>query len=101
MRNLVIYLSALGTLSPALAISHGAAQLRDLLAYPKYDVQFMNDLPLSTSDADRAKTLGIETEIEWLDLRLASQDQRRLGDGSQAEPAEVGHCNSQRGSHLG
>jgi protein OS-9 len=96
MRNLIIYLSALGTLSPTLAISHGAAQLRDLLAYPKYDVQFLNDLPLSHSDADRAERLGVETENEWLDLRLFTPDRRRLGDGNQVEAAEVGYMSGQK-----
>lgn len=90
MRYLHIYLAALGTLSPTHAISHGAAQLRDLLAYPKYDVQFLNDLPLSHSDAEQAKTMGVETEDEWFDIKLQTRDRRRLGDGNDTPPAEVG-----------
>ena len=90
MRNLIIYLSALGALSPALAVSHGAAQLRDLLAYPKYDVQFLNDLPLSDSDAARAKARGVETEDEWFDLRL-SPNRKRLGDATDT-PVEVSNA---------
>ena len=87
MRNLIIYISALCVLAEGHAFDHGAAQLRDLLAHPKYEVQFLNDLPVSQSDADRANTLGLEREEEWLDLRL-SLDRQRVGDGMSV-PSEV------------
>jgi protein OS-9 len=90
MRNLGIYLSALATLSPALGVKHGAAQFRDLLAYPKYDVQFLNDLPISSGDAGRAETLGVETEDEWTRLHLDLHERKRLSDGSDVVPDAVG-----------
>lgn len=89
MRNLIIYLGALSALSStSSAVRHGAAQLRDLLAYPKYEVQFLNDLPVSVSDADKAKSLGVEREDEWLHLRLGLHDRKRLSDGQAAGPSE-------------
>ena len=92
MRNLIIYLGALSALSStSSAVRHGAAQLRDLLAYPKYEVQFLNDLPVSASDADKAKSLGVEREDEWLHLRLGLHDRKRLSDGQDAGPSEVGN----------
>ena len=83
MRNLFIYISALTVLSDSvLSLKHGNAQLRDLLAYPKYDVQFLNDLPISSSDAGRAKSLGVEREDEWISPRFNPGERRRLSDGS-------------------
>ncbi|ORX33983.1 hypothetical protein BD324DRAFT_605342 [Kockovaella imperatae] len=79
MRNLVIYLSALTALSSH-AYKHEAAQLRDLLAYPKYEIQFLNDLPISWSDADRVEKEGLERAEEWSELRL--KERKELGDGS-------------------
>jgi protein OS-9 len=89
MRNLLIYLSALSSLSPVFGFRHGAAQLRDLLAYPKYDVQFLNDLPVSASDAERAKSLGVEREEEWLSLFLSLGSRRRLSDGGETAASAV------------
>ena len=89
MRHVLIYSSALTALaSTSVAIKHEAAQLRDLLSYPKYEIQFLNDLPLSTSDADRAKRKGVEREDEWFALRF-SDARDRLSDGSETLPYEV------------
>jgi hypothetical protein len=93
MRNLAIYLSALSVLSPPTsALRHGASQLRDVLAFPKYEVQFLNDLPLAESDARRCRSLGIEREEEWMGLRAPFVDGRRLGDGNEQIPSEVGNA---------
>jgi len=83
MRYLHIYLSALASLSPfpSLAIRHSASQLRDLFAYPKYEIQFLNDLPLTNSDAERCQTLGLDTEEDFLDLRIHTNGRKRVGDG--------------------
>lgn len=89
MRNLYIYLSALSVLSPALGFRHGAAQLRDLLAYPKYDVQFLNDLPISASDGERAQAMGLDKEDEWLSLHLKNEGRRRLDNGTRPLRPEV------------
>jgi protein OS-9 len=87
MRYLHIYLSALATLSPypSLAIRNTASQLRDLFAYPKYEIQFLNHLPLTRSDAERCHSLGIQREDEFLDLRLSALDRKRVGDGTEGE----------------
>lgn len=84
MRNLYIFLSAVSSLtSSTAALRHSTHQLRDLFAFPKYEVDFLNDLPLSSSDASRAKSLGVENEEEW--LRKSFQvERKRLGDGSEA-----------------
>lgn len=66
-------------LLPALAIRSGPHQLRDLYTYPKYQVQFLNDLPVSASDAKRMKEVGVGSEIEWLDMRPGD---RSLEDGT-------------------
>lgn len=66
-------------LLPALAIRSGPHQLRDLYAYPKYQIQFLNDLPVSASDAKRIKEGGIGSEIEWLDMRPGDKS---LEDGT-------------------
>ncbi|KAK8847521.1 hypothetical protein IAR55_005379 [Kwoniella newhampshirensis] len=83
-RNLLIYLSALSVLTPlpSLSLRHGAHQLRDLYAYPKYEVQFLNDLPISADDANRCKNLGLESEEDWIKLRPGSHGEgERLIDG--------------------
>ncbi len=85
MRYLTIYLYALAFLSPSAssAIRPGASQLRDLAAFPKYEVQFLNNLPLAASDADRCQTFGIEREEQFLGLRIALGERRRLSDGTE------------------
>ncbi|WVN89339.1 uncharacterized protein L203_104562 [Cryptococcus depauperatus CBS 7841] len=55
---------------PAFSLRHGPHQLRDPYAYPKYQVQFLNDLPVSKSDANLAMEVGIKIEDEWLDKRV-------------------------------
>jgi protein OS-9 len=89
MCKVVFCLSVLASLSPSLGLRHGSSQLRDLLAFPKYEVQFLNDLPLAESDASRCRSLGIEREEEWLGLRAPFMDGRRLGDGSEAVSSDV------------
>ncbi|WWD21612.1 hypothetical protein CI109_106098 [Kwoniella shandongensis] len=92
-RNLLIYLSALSALSPlpSLSLRHGAHQLRDLYAYPKYEVQFMNDLPLSAGDAQRCKITGIGIEEDWMAMRPAggSGGERRLINGDEGEGSSL------------
>ena len=88
MRNLIIYLSALVSLNPSGALRSGSSQLRDLAAFPKYEVQFLNDLPLAASDADRCQTLGIEQEDDFLGLRIFLTERRRLSDGTDV-PSQV------------
>lgn len=91
MRNLYIYLSALSSLSAGVyGLRHGASQLRDLLAFPKYEIQFLNDLPLAESDAAKCRSLGISSLDEWLGVRAPAMGERRLGDGSAEVPPQVG-----------
>ena len=56
------------------------------MAFPKYEIQFLNDLPLAASDADQCHNLGIETEDEFLGLKLSLSERRRLGDGTDVTP---------------
>lgn len=87
MRNLHIYLTALSVLlQPALSLRHGSRQLRDMLAFPKYQVEFMNELPLSHSDAERCKAMGVEDEDEFTHVRFEGRDRRAIGH-SESEPA--------------
>jgi protein OS-9 len=77
MRNLVIYLTALSTLSSSQALRHGSHQLRDLLAFPKYQIDYLNELPLSASDAKKCASEGIELEVEFTKTRF--EGRRHLG----------------------
>ncbi|WVR04729.1 hypothetical protein IAU60_001740 [Kwoniella sp. DSM 27419] len=79
-RNLLIYTLALSALAPSHALRQGSHQLRDLYAYPKYDVQFLNDLPLAKSDAERCTVEGVSREEDWISARPGTK--RRLSDGS-------------------
>lgn len=80
MRNLLIYVSALAALFPSDVISfqHGAAHLRDLLAYPKYEVQFLNDLPIAVTDADTVRDEGLRTPHDWLSVHVSKTQRKRL-----------------------
>lgn len=82
MRNLIIYLSALTSLSitPVLGLRHGSRQLRDMLAFPKYQVEFLNELPLSQSDAERCRAMGVEDEDDFTKVRFEGTDRRSIGD---------------------
>ena len=92
MRHLAIYVSALASLYPSLALRHGSAQLRDLVAFPKYEIQFLNDLPLMASDASRCRSLGIEQEDDFLGLRIVLAERRRLSDGVDVpSPVSIGN----------
>lgn len=82
MRNLAIYLSALSALHPTLGIRHGSSQLRDLEAFPKFEVQFLNHLPVAESDAARCESLGLGREEEWSGLRVPGEGRKRVGGGS-------------------
>lgn len=87
MRNLLIYLSALTSLStPVLGLRHGSRQLRDMLAFPKYQVEFMNELPLSHSDAERCRAMGVEDEDEFTKVRFEGRDRRAISE-SEDEPS--------------
>jgi hypothetical protein len=82
MRNLHIYLSALTFLDSALGIRHGASQLRDLQAFPKFEVQFLNHLPVTESDAARMQRDGLQHDDEWSDVhRQRASDRHRLDAG--------------------
>lgn len=70
MRNLIIYLSALSNLPASQALRHGSHQLRDLLAFPKYQIDYLNELPLSSSDAKAVLREGIEVESEFTTTRF-------------------------------
>jgi protein OS-9 len=81
MRNLHIYLSALATLSvPVIGLRHGSRQLRDMLAFPKYQVEFMNELPLSHSDAERCRAMGVEDEDEFTQVRFEGKRRRSISE---------------------
>lgn len=67
MSHLSIYLLALAALSPArpaLALGGG---LQDLAAYPKHQVDFLNDLPLAESDAAAIRQYGLTHEDQFLE----------------------------------
>lgn len=91
MRNLAIYLAGLAVLSgPSAALGPASASFRDLLAYPKYEVLFLNDLPIAESDARRLRggepggtssTGGLDHEDDWWSLRVPRRPEKRLGDG--------------------
>ena len=86
MRKLAIYVSALLSLSYTASSSRHGAQLRDLQAFPKYEVIFLNDLPLSSSDAELVKA-GLDSSEDFLGLHVTAShstgsSRRRLGDGS-------------------
>lgn len=93
MRNLAIYLAGLAALSgPSAALGPASASFRDLLAYPKYEVLFLNDLPIAESDARRlrgggaadgssSEAGGIDHEEDWWSLKVPRRAERRLGDG--------------------
>lgn len=83
MRNLAIYLAAVATLHPTLAARYGA-HFRDLLAFPKYEVQFLNDLPIAAADAARLQELGLDQEQEYMGWHPATGQDRRVGDGSES-----------------
>lgn len=77
MSHLAIYLLALAALSPArpaLALGGG---LQDLAAYPKYQVDFLNDLPLAESDAAEIRKFGLTHEDQFLDLHPGSEGSER------------------------
>lgn len=70
MRNLIIYLTAISTLSSSQALRHGSHQLRDLLAFPKYQIDYVNELPLSASDAKACLREGVELESDFTQTRF-------------------------------
>ncbi|WVQ98169.1 hypothetical protein IAU59_005291 [Kwoniella sp. CBS 9459] len=72
---------ALSATTSANALRHGAHQLRDLYAYPKYEVQFLNDLPLSKSDAERFTSAGVGDIGDWLRARSGDRS-TGLGTGA-------------------
>ncbi|WVQ75899.1 hypothetical protein IAR50_005534 [Cryptococcus sp. DSM 104548] len=63
----------------ALAFTHGPHHLRDLYAYPKYQVQFLNDYPISESVAKVVREVGLGSQAEWEELKPGGG--KRLGDG--------------------
>lgn len=102
MRNLNIYLSALISLHGSLALHHGPSHFRDLQAFPKYEVQFLNHLPIAESDAKECLSGGIEREEEWMGARApmlghresdrdSDRGRRRLSDGAEIVPVDVSY----------
>lgn len=90
MRNLQIYLSALIALhGSGVHAGHRSSHFRDLQAFPKYEVQFLNQLPIAESDAKRCLDAGVEQEEEWMALRVPHVGQKRLGDGGDILPVDV------------
>ncbi|KAL7419350.1 Protein OS-9 [Cryptotrichosporon argae] len=71
----------LAPIAPASA-RRPSAQLQDPAAFPKYAVEFLNDLPLSAGDAVRSRAHGVG-EREWLEPRLG--DRRTLGEAAEAQ----------------
>jgi hypothetical protein len=84
MRNLSIYLSALAALLPSNALRHGSHQLRDLLAFPKYQIDYLNELPLSSSDAKACLRDGVEFESDFTHTRFEGR-KHVSGNDSQGE----------------
>lgn len=82
MSYLAIYLLALASQAQALAPNGG---LQDLAAFPKYQVEFLNHLPLSASDAAIVKRLGMAHEDEFLQLH----PRRDTIDGGEEPTQEV------------
>jgi hypothetical protein len=78
MRNLYIYLTALASLHESVALRHGSSQFQDLQAFPKFEIQFLNHLPIAESDASKCESAGLEMEDEWMGLH-APIGQRRIG----------------------
>jgi protein OS-9 len=90
MRNLHIYLSALVTLyGGRVHAGHRSSHFRDLQAFPKFEVQFLNQLPIAESDAKRCLDAGIEQEEDWMTLRAARVEHKRIGDGDEIIPVDV------------
>lgn len=90
MRNLHIYLSALATLyGSGVQAGHRSSHFRDLQACPKFEIQFLNQLPISESDAKRCLEAGVQVEDEWMALRAPRVGQQRLGDGGDILPIDV------------
>ena len=87
MRKLAIYVSALLALDSAEALRHGASQLHDLLAFPKYNVRFLNELPLSSSDAARCRQSGVLNEEDFWALHPPTATDK-LSEAEQA-PLEL------------
>jgi hypothetical protein len=84
MRNLSIYLSALAIVLPSNALRHGSHQLRDLLAFPKYQIDYLNELPLSSSDAKACLRDGVEYESDFTQTRFEGR-KHVSGNDSQGE----------------
>lgn len=89
MRNLSIYLSALATLLPSNALRHGSHQLRDLLAFPKYQIDYLNELPLSSSDAKACLREGIEYESDFTQTRFEGRKHVSGNDSRGEEGVKV------------
>lgn len=96
MRNLFIYLTALSELSSSLALRHGSHQLRDLLAFPKYQVDYLNELPLSTSDAKACLREGIDLEEEFTKTRFEGRKHLRGNETSEEEGVKVSFIQGRR-----
>ncbi|RXK40925.1 hypothetical protein M231_01773 [Tremella mesenterica] len=78
MRNLDIYLKGLLALGLTVNGLKSRANLRDLHAFPKYAVEFLNHAPLASTDADLIRS-GVPSESIFLEPRVSSG--RHLSDG--------------------
>jgi len=92
MRNLVIYLTALSALSSSFALRHGSHQLRDLLAFPKYQIDYLNELPLSASDAKACLREGVELESDFTQTRFEGRNHVAGNETQEEERVKVSHC---------
>jgi protein OS-9 len=82
MSHLAIYLLALAALRPASALGVG---LQDLASLPKYQVDFLNDLPLAESDAAAIRKHGLSHEDQFLALHPGRQPERSTIEGRDSE----------------
>lgn len=89
MSNLAIYLLALSSLSPALAVS----ALQDLAAFPKYEVQVLHNLPIHASDATACRAHGLAADDDFLTLHPPAwrpKGRETIEGGVTAEGSEGG-----------
>lgn len=59
--------------SHAMRPAGSAGGLEDLAAFPKYEVQFLNEFPLRASEAEQCKKEGLASDDDFLELKLRSR----------------------------
>jgi protein OS-9 len=68
----ILALAALASAGAAVRTPN-AGGLQDLAAYPKYEVVFLNDQPLSASDAARCRSEGLVNDDDFLVIHPRSR----------------------------